>query len=275
VAELIRIGHWAEFSWLRHGFSRRGGGVSEVYGPGDLNLGWTKEDDPAKVVKNRERWTAAVGGEGGMKLVTVRQVHGAASRVLKDRDGVLEGRLVTAEGRAVLEGDGLMTNLPGVLLGIQTADCVPVLVVDPKNRAVAAFHAGWRGTVAKVVEQGIATMKKEYGSRPEELLAAVGPSIGSCCYAVGDEVRGEFEAATPYAEELFRKQAAENGVRVHLDLWEANRRQLVEAGVRPEKIVVVGECSGCAVDEAGRRVYFSHRMEKGITGRMMSGVGVV
>jgi YfiH family protein len=168
-----------------------------------------------------------------------------------------------------------MTHLPGVLLGIQTADCVPVLVIDPGNRVVAAFHAGWRGTVARVVEQGIATMRAEYGSRPEDLLAAVGPSIGACCYAVGDEVRGEFAKALPYAEELFREEAGANGRALHLDLWEANRRQLIEAGVKADKIVVVGECSGCAADDAERRRYFSHRMEKGFTGRMMSGVGVI
>ena len=271
MSDLVKVAEWEQFDWLRHGFSTRVGGVSQVYGSDVVNLGWTKEDDPAKVAENRRRWIAAVGHGSDLGLVAVRQVHGAATRAVRDGDGALEGRLMTAEGKAVLEGDGLLTSLPGVLLGIQTADCVPVLVVDPVLRVVAAFHAGWRGTVARVVEKGIEAMHSEYGSRAQDLLAAVGPSIGACCYAVGDEVRGEFEVAFKYSQELFRS----DGDRMLLDLWEANRRQLIDAGVRTDKIAVVGECSGCAVDEAGRRRYFSHRMEQGVTGRMMSGVGVI
>ena len=106
----------------------------------------------------------------------------------------------------MLEGDGLMTDVPGVLLGVGTADCVPVLVVDVEKRVVAAFHAGWRGTVARIVERGVAMMRREYGSRVEDLVAAVGPSIGACCYTVGEEVRSEFGGQFGYAEELFRSQ---------------------------------------------------------------------
>ena len=95
---------------------------------------------------------------------------------------------------------GLVTDLQGVMLGVQTADCVPVLIADVNKRAVAAIHAGWRGTVARIVEQGCATMQKEYGSRPEDLVAAVGPSIGACCYAVGEEVRSEFGSQFEYAD---------------------------------------------------------------------------
>jgi hypothetical protein len=163
-----------------------------------------------------------------------------------------------------------MTDVPGVLLGIQTADCVPVLVVDTKRRVVAAFHAGWRGTVAGIVEAGVAHMGQQYGSRGEDLVAAVGPSIGRCCYSVGQEVREVFEARYRYAGELFSRGKPE-----HLDLWEANRRQLVEAGVSAEKIAVVGECTACAVVAEGRKKYFSHRGERGFAGRMMSAVGIV
>lgn len=278
VLELVQVAEWERYGWLRHGFSTRRGGVSRVYeaggaagsAVGDLNLGWTKDDDGAAVEENRRRLVRAVGAGHDLSLVTVRQVHGAVSWPVRQGDGAVEGRLQTAEGRAVLEGDGLMTAVPGVLLGIQTADCVPVLVADVRRRVAAAFHAGWRGTVARVVERGIAVMGAEYGSQAEDLVAAVGPSIGPCCYAVGDEVRGEFEAAFGYAEELFREAAGE----MRLDLWEANRRQLLEAGVGEERIVAVGECTACAVDGGGRRRYFSHRAEKGFTGRMLSVVGV-
>ncbi len=269
--DLVQVAGWEQYTWLRHGFSTRGGGVSTVYGKAgivsDLNLGWTKEDSQEAVEENRRRVVKTVGQSADFKMVTVRQVHGVGVQVLREGNDVFEGRLETPTGRAVLEGDGLMTGVTGVLLGIQTADCVPVLMVDVERRVVAAFHAGWRGTVAGIVEQGVAAMGQEYGSRVEDLVAAVGPSIGACCYAVGEEVRGEFRRAFGYAEELFAGD--------RLDLWEANRRQLVVAGVGAARILVVGECTGCARNEDGGRRYFSHRMEKGLAGRMLSLVGVV
>ena len=268
---MVTVTGWERYGWLRHGFSTRAGGVSTVYGEGELNLGWTKDDDPAAVAENRRLLVQAAGVRSDFSLVTIRQVHGAAVQPVREGDGAAEGRLQTAEGKAVLEGDGLMTGVPGVMLGIQTADCVPVLVVDVKRRVVAAFHAGWRGTVARIVEQGIAAMRAEFGSQGDDLVAAVGPSIGPCCYTVGYEVLGEFGAAFGYGRELFREQ----GTEVRLDLWEANRRQLVEAGVRVDQIAVIGECTACAVDGSRRRKYFSHRAEKGFTGRMLSVVGVV
>jgi YfiH family protein len=143
-------------------------------------------------------------------------------------------------------------------------------VADVNRRAVAAFHAGWRGTAARIVEQGIDMMRIEYGSRPEDLIAAVGPSIGGCCYAVGEEVQSEFDMRFEYAEGLFR----EVGNEIHLDLWEANRRQLLAAGLEEGQISVVGECTACARSESGERKYFSHRAERVFTGRMMSIVGV-
>ena len=134
-----------------------------VYGGNSLNLGWTKEDDPAAVAENRRRFLRGVWGtHDGFSLVGVRQIHSGVVRVVRAEDGALEGRLQTAEGKAVLEGDGLMTAVPGVLLGIQTADCVPVLVVDVRRRVAAAFHAGWRGTVARIVGRGVAAMGVEY-----------------------------------------------------------------------------------------------------------------
>ena len=272
---IVQVLSWNAYEWLRHGFSGREGGVSTVYGGNSLNLGWTKEDDPALVAENRRRFYDAsqgnLGGKAGFPAVTLRQTHSAVIRSIREEDGVFEGSLHTAEGKAVLEGDGAVTNLPGVMLGVQTADCVPVLVADVSKRVVGAFHAGWRGTVARIVERGIEVMRLEYGSRPGDLVAAVGPSIGTCCYAVGEEVQSEFGAQFGYAETLFR--AADDG-QMHLDLWEANRRQLVDAWVSAERITVVGECTACMV-AGGQRKYFSHRAERGFTGRMMSVIGVV
>ncbi len=194
VLPLVKIRTWEQYPWLLHGFSTRAGGVSSVYGGSTLNLGWTKEDDPTLVAENRRRFMRSVSGENrGSVLVGVRQVHSGVVRIVKAIDGPLEGRLQTAEGKAVLEGDGLVTNVAGVLLGVGTADCVPVLVIDVEKRVVGAFHAGWRGTVARIAERGVAEMIAEFGSRPEDIVAAVGPSIGPCCYTVGEEVQARSE----------------------------------------------------------------------------------
>jgi YfiH family protein len=213
----------------------------------------------------------------------------------QDRD-VGHPEFSTADGRAVLRGDALMTRQRGLLLGIQTADCVPVLIADTKTRAVAAFHAGWRGTLARIVERGVGTMRLEFGSQPKNLIAAIGPAIGACCYSVGEEVRHEFESQFAYAPELFSEVYDSDPVRdkypmlfltarapghsnigpqIHLDLHEANRRQLLDAGVKAKAITVVGECTACARLRDGRRKYFSHRAEHGFTGRMLSAIGVV
>jgi len=297
---VVRAQGWERYGWLRHGFSSRAGGVSPIYGEGSLNLGFTKEDDAANVVENRRRFVGEVAaspppqnrdvGHPG-RLVTMRQIHSGLVRVVEAGDGPLE----TADGRAVLRGDGMMTDVPGMLLGVQVADCVPVLVADVRRRAVGVFHAGWRGTLKRIVERGIGTMRLRYGSRPEELLAVVGPSIGACCYSVGEEVRHEFESQFAYAPELFSEVYDSDPVRekypllfltarapghsnigpqTHLDLWEANRRQLLDAGLKAKRITVIGECTACARLKGGGLKYFSHRGESGFAGRMMGVVGV-
>jgi polyphenol oxidase len=298
---VVKIAAWEEFSWLKAGFSTRQGGSSLVYSRGEVgeqNLSWTAEDDAAIVAENRRSFLAAVCGGGRVRatqdlveLVTVRQFHSGMLRLVERGAGPLS----TLEGKAVLRGDGLMSSERGLMLGIQTADCVPVLIADTRTRAVAAFHAGWRGTLARIVERGVGTMRREFGSRPKDLVAAIGPAIGACCFAVGEEVRCEFESQFAYAPELFTEVYDSDPVRekypllfltarapghsnlgpqIHLDLWEANRRQLLDAGVKAKAINVVGECSACARLKNGRRKYFSHRAEHGFTGRMLSVVGV-
>ncbi len=278
--DLLRTPGWI-FKWLRHGFSTRQGGASTVYGNKSLNLGWTKEDNPQTVAANRKSFASAVEGvepeDATMRLVTVRQVHSGTVRILRASDKAQDGALETAEGKAVLEGDGLLTDVPGVLIAVGTADCVPVLVVDVANRAVGAFHAGWRGTAAKIAEQGIGLMRKEYSSRPEDLFAAIGPGIGPCCYIVGDEVRAAFDSQFNYSDNLFRKtENSPNGTnQFFVDLWAANQRQLLDAGLAPERIATLGECTACTRDAAGQRRYFSHRSERGVTGRMLNAIGIV
>ena len=271
--EVLKVEGWKQYEWLLHGFSTRDGGISQVYGGSTLNLGWTKEDDSTSVTENRRRFLRAVCGEhSGSVLVGVRQVHSSIVRVVKKGDGALEGRLQTQQGKALLEGDGLITDVPGVLLGVGTADCVPVLVVDVTKRVVAAFHAGWRGTVARIVERGIAMMQQEYGSQAGDMVAAVGPSIGPCCYTVGEEVCSEFGRQFGYAKELFVRTADTGEVR--LNLWEANRRQLLDARVTEARITMMGECTACTRSQTGAMRYFSHRAQHGIAGRMLNVVGV-
>lgn len=267
--DVVRVASWAEYIWLRHGFSTRAGGTSMAYAggshAGDLNLGFTAEDDPVAVAKNRAAFVQAVGGETAWEMVSVRQVHGTEVKAV----AAGETGLRTEEGRAVVQADGLMTAAPGTMLAIQVADCVPVLVADVKRRIVAGFHAGWRGSAAGIVEQGIARMVEEFGCDPADMLGAVGPAIGACCYTVGDEVRAKFGARFGYAEELFSSR--EDGL--HVDLAGANRRQLVGAGLSVGRVTVIGECTACArVD--GRRKYFSHRAEQGFTGRSMGMIGI-
>jgi YfiH family protein len=269
---IVRIPEWEKYKWLRHGFSTRPNGTSRVYGGSTLNLGWTKEDAPAAVAENRRQFVQAINGEHGPSaLVTLRQIHSATVRRVKEEDGALEGKLQTAEGKAVLEGDGLITGQPGVLLAVGTADCVPVLVVDIEKRVAAAFHAGWRGTAVQIVEQGIATMQEEYGTRVEDLMAATGPSIGPCCYTIGEEVRNAFSQRFRYADCLFNQREG----RAYLNLWEANRQQLLHAGLTNRQIALVGECTACKRDEAGELRYFSHREQHGVAGRMLNVIGIL
>jgi hypothetical protein len=277
--QIIRIPGWEQYPWLRHGFSTRPGGVSFVYGGSALNLGWTKEDDPSAVAENRRRFVATVtnevGAEPAFALVGIRQVHSAKVHAIRPEDGALDGKLATADGKAVLEGDGLIADVPGVLIGVGTADCVPLLVADVRKRVVAAFHAGWRGTAGRIVEHGIEKMRQQYNSQPQDLVAAVGPSIGPCCYSVGDEVRTEFHSNFLYANTLFWEDTRpEASGKIHLDLWEANRKQLQNAGLTEAQITVVGECTACSRDSQGARRYFSHRDEHGVAGRMLNVIGV-
>jgi polyphenol oxidase len=274
---------WNRYGWLWHGFSTRKGGRSVVYSgggqSGELNLGFTNADAAETVRQNRSLLTEAITGDAATPLMTIRQIHSNRVIVVGDQeDGAPE------------KADGLMTDQPGILIGVQTADCIPVLVADRKRKAVAAFHAGWRGTVRRIVEAGVGRMRMEFGSRPEDLIAAIGPGVGQCCYAVGDEVRAAFESQFEYSGDLFvevdvtdpvrakyammflNQRAPGHGPRdaaLHLDLVEANRRQLLAAGLNARAVKATGGCTSCRQD-----LFFSHRASGGHAGRMMSVIGV-
>jgi polyphenol oxidase len=283
--EVLQSPLFTELPWLLSGFSTRTGGKTTVYSgqrSGELNLGFTPADSREAVLENRRLFFRQVTGNPDFPAVTLRQIHSSLIR------RVTAFEATPAEAR--LKADGLITSESGLLLCIQTADCIPVLVADRKRRAVAAFHAGWRGTLKRIVQNGVGRMRLEFGSRPSDLVAAIGPGIGQCCYAVGEEVRSEFLSQFAYAPELFCDVYDSDPVRekypmlfltarapghsdigpsLHLDLAEANRRQLLDAGLAPDAISVLGDCTSC---QTGR--YFSHRAEHGFTGRMLSVIGI-
>jgi len=276
---------WERQSWLWHGFSTRLGGNSRAYcpegAPGELNLGFTASDDREIVVRNRQLLAEAISGSPATPLISLRQVHSTLLHTAAAQD---------AARQQPCKGDGLMTCEPGMLLAVQTADCIPVLVADRKRHAVAAFHAGWRGTVNRIVEAGVGRMRLVFGSRPEDLIAAIGPGIGPCCYAVGEEVMASFESQFAFWQELFFEVYDTDAVRqkypmlfltqrapghspigpkMHLDLVEANRRQLLAAGLNPRAIKLMGGCTHCQPD-----LFFSHRASQGHAGRMLSVIGI-
>lgn len=233
----------------RHGFSTRLGGASEGR-YASLNLGRNWGDDLALVEENRRR-LAEAGGYDPARLRTARQVHGA---VCLAADGT------EAAALAVREADALWASEPGCAVAVLTADCVPILFSDGEGR-VAAAHAGWRGTVARI---GAGTVEAlvAAGARRDRIVAAIGPSIGPCCFEVGEEVAAQFESIEPGGGEVVRREA---GRRPHVDLWRANARILVEAGVEPGRIEGAPYCTMCRAD-----LFYSFRRDGAGIGQMMS-----
>ena len=272
--EILQLEPLLKLPWLVHGFSTRPGGASELRGENALNLGFIEWDQQERVEENRRRLQNALNAKD-FALVPLKQIHSDVITVFP------------AEPDKPCKGDASTTNQPGLLLGIQTADCVPILLVDPKKRAVAAIHAGWRGTLSRIAEKSVGRMRLEFSSRPQDLLAAIGPAIGPCCYEVGAEFVSKFAAQFADAAEYFdepRSGEEPNPLQwlnmappghqpppknVHLDLRKANRSQLLAAGLRPQNIFVSDLCTACRTD-----VFFSYRKEGAESGRLMSVVGL-
>lgn len=231
--------------------------------------------------RNREAFLRKLGATTGKtvwSLVTLRQIHSDLVHC------------VSAPPKEPLVGDGLITATPELAIGIQTADCLPVILVDSKRRAVGVFHAGWRGTLKRIVEKGVGEMLRYFGTLPRDIRAAIGPGVHNCCYQVGEEVRREFGTQFEYADKLFREIKDSDSIRekypmlfltsrapghselpvnIFLDLVEANRRQLLSAGVSAKNISASPLCTSCRND-----LLFSYRAEKGVTGRLMGVAGI-
>jgi YfiH family protein len=244
------------YKWLRHGFSLRKNqdGAEMSY---SLNGFQPRET----VLENRQRLVRSVFGRE-LPVAILRQVHS---------DGVFNA------SRALLadppQGDGWVTGEPELVVAVQTADCLPVLLVDLQQRVVAAVHAGWRGTIQRIAAKAVHRMQTDFGSHPSSCLAVVGPAIRRCCYEVGEEVVDAFAKEFERSASFFSETPGAKATRANslcVDLADACRSQLLEAGMVAEKIFTDGPCTACEKDR-----FFSHRADAGKAGRMMSAIGIV
>jgi YfiH family protein len=254
---------------VTHGVSTRHGGVSEP--PYDtLNISRLVPDAPDRVRENCRRFAAALGFEAE-RLLMAKQTH---------RDDVLVVDGSRAYASALSHADSfprvdiMITDRPGWLLSLRYADCVPLLMVHPSRRAVAVVHAGWRGTLKGAARTAISALKTHYGADPGGLLVGIGPSIGPCCYEVGEDVAGSFEAQAnerlPWSGALAGEAVHRRpGARPHLDLQELNRATCQAAGVPPAQIELAGVCTRCRSD-----LYFSHRALGFPAGRFSAAIGL-
>ncbi len=278
--QILQVPALDKLPWLIHGFSTRPGGVSELEAKKVLNLGFTDWDTRENVLENRRRFQSTLGAND-LQLISLKQIHSDVIHLFEAAPHE------PCKGLPAWAGDASATNRPGLLLAVQTADCVPILLVDPKNRAVAAIHAGWRGTLTRIAVKAIGQMQMHFKTKPADLLAAIGPAIGGCCYEVGTEVAIQFHSQFADAPEWFdefRTGDEPNPIQwlnmmppghqpppknVLLDLKKANRAQLLAAGLRPQNIFVSDLCTACHPD-----LLFSYRKQGPQSGRLMSVIGI-
>ena len=269
-----------EFPGLLHAFSTRLGGISGAQGR-DLNLGRTDWDSPAHIEENCRRFIEALGARD-FSLLSLRQVHSSivvhvTRESSQDLGYQCPGESRPASLAAKPDGDALLSSTPGLLLAVRVADCLPILLADPRNRAVAAIHAGWRGALQGIVGKAAGEMARAFGSRPDELMAAVGPSIRACCYEVREDVWEACGAALPDGQKYL---SAVPRLSTHslpgtalprsffLDLAAIARDQLLRAGVSDARIFVADYCTACRTD-----LFFSYRKEGPKAGRMLAVIG--
>ena len=245
-----------EIPFITHGFSTRKGGVSEGIFD-SMNLSFTRGDDEEAVKENFARMAKAIGVEAD-SLVFAKQTHTTNVRVVTAED---RGKGITK----VLDYDdidGLITNVPGLCLTTFYADCVPLFVVDPVHKAIGLSHSGWRGTVARMGQATLERMKETFGTKAEDVVVAIGPSICQECYEVSEDVIIEFKNNfdSKWWDSLYYKK--ENG-RYQLNLWKANEIIFLESGVNKENIAVTNVCTNCNAD-----LLWSHRATKGQRGSL-------
>ena len=239
---------------VKHGVSSRLGGTSSQSFT-SLNLGLHTGDEDAQVIANRQLFCQGVGVVAE-DIVTAEQIH-TDTVVLVTKEHI--GKGAKKYGEAIRATDALITNVSDIPLMLFFADCVPVLIVDPVQRAIGVAHAGWKGTIDKIAQKTVLAMQTHFGTNPQQCLVAIAPSIGPCCYEVDDVVINRLKGQFENWEQLARS----NGQKWHLDLWQANCRQLEQIGVQGRNIVVSKVCTAC-----NNQLFFSYRAENGCTGRM-------
>lgn len=254
----VLVSRALEEKGFANGFSTRPGGVSP-FPSESLNLAGFDEDTAGNIYENRRRFLNVFNGN--YELTTAWQVHGDDIKTVRSAEDVAE-----TEARF----DGLISDMPGVLIGVKTADCVPVLIGDPINRAFAAVHAGWRGTVQSIAVKALERMKEEYGTDPAQVICAIGPAATCKNYEIGQDVIDAFDKNFPDSGRLFTPTREGHAL---IDLHLANREQLTGAGVPRENIYTAPFCTMERPD-----LFFSYRLEKklyGKTGRLLSVIGLV
>lgn len=241
-----------------HLFTTREGGVSEgIYAT--MNLSFTRGDVEANVQENYRRVAVALSGKAD-DIVCSDQTHTTNIRIVSREDcgkGVVSKKDYT-------DVDGLMTNVPEIILGCFFADCVPLFFLDPVKQVVSVCHSGWRGTVGRIGAKAVELMRKTYGSNPEDVICGIGPSICRDCYEIGEDVAEQFRQFA-FRDDILTRDETVPGMdqKYHLDLWECNRRILIEAGVVPEHIFTTNLCTCCNKDKL-----FSHRGSNGLRGNL-------
>ncbi len=249
-----------EFDEVLHFVSTRKGGISNDCFSG-LNTGFHVGDDNFRVLQNRRMLTEALGIDL-MNCTFANQCHTSNVAIVNDSG---RGRGALEKETALTNTDALVTNVPNICLGVQVADCVPILLYDPVFRVIASVHAGWKGTVRKIAGETVYKMVYNYGSRPENIIACLGPSNGPCCYEVGNEVVREAGSALGSLKGIIRETGREG--RFIFDQWEANVRQLKDSGLKGDNIELPGICTQC-----NSGMFYSHRKHNGMTGRFMAGI---
>lgn len=251
-----------QFPDIVHAFSTRLGGVSQgIYS--SMNLSFTRGDEDAAVYENYSRLAEAVGFSAE-DIVTSDQTHTANVRLVTEED---RGNGIT-KPRPYTDVDGMITNVPGLVLATFYADCVPLYFIDPVHRAIGLSHSGWRGTVAKIGEVTVRRMQEEFGSDPSEIYGAVGPSICQDCYEVSEDVIEQFRAAFPQDKWDALFYGKPDG-KYQLDLWEANHQIMLGAGLKEEHISMPNLCTCCNPE-----FLFSHRASHGRRGNLGAFLGI-
>lgn len=248
------------FENLLHFVSTRAGGTSDR-NFSSLNTGFHVGDNNFRVLQNRRILMDALGVDLAA-CTFANQCHSANVAIVNETG---KGKGAMERDTAIPNTDGMVTNVPGICLAVQVADCVPVLLYDPVHRVVASLHAGWKGTLRKIVQETIAKMVRHYDTRAENIYAGLGPSNGPCCYEVGEDVYREARGSLGTLKGIVTESKKPG--KYIFDQWEANVRQLKEKGVPADHIELAEICSECRHEE-----FFSSRKHQGVTGRFMAGI---